>query len=135
MADLCEELETELAAKTREVEFSNTWLGAVAQELLGDERPTGWEILVVQKIRQLQREFAEAKAEYKGLAMRFDELSAIVGFTKERSEQTGESPLDVAKALKAEAGRLREAIDRAYKCTCENKGKCDWCLSVAARKG
>lgn len=49
---------------------------------------------------------APLQAELTRMNQQFDELSAAVGFSKDRCEQTGDSPLDCAEQLKAEIDRL-----------------------------
>ncbi|PHX32569.1 hypothetical protein AO278_08165 [Pseudomonas syringae pv. syringae] len=48
---------------------------------------------------------AGLREELTGLSKQFDELAAAVGFSKERCEQAGDSPLDCANQLRAQIDR------------------------------
>lgn len=60
------------------------------------------------KHRQQYDRAENAIAESERLGKLFDDLASAIGWTKERCEQSGDSPFDVAKELQAEINELRE---------------------------
>ncbi|KPB77923.1 hypothetical protein ACKUFS_11605 [Pseudomonas cannabina] len=53
---------------------------------------------------------APLQVELTRMSAQFDELAAAVGFTKDRCEQAGDSPLDCANQLQAEIERLKDNV-------------------------
>lgn len=64
----------------------------------------------VEPLIRLSDHRALLQAELTRMNQQFDELSAAVGFSKDRCEQTGDSPLDCAEQLKAEIERLKDNV-------------------------
>ncbi|PYD05898.1 hypothetical protein DND90_21360 [Pseudomonas syringae pv. maculicola] len=66
--------------------------------------------LYKEEIERLSARLAPLQVELTRMSAQFDELAAAVGFTKDRCEQAGDSPLDCANQLQAEIERLKDNV-------------------------
>jgi hypothetical protein len=60
--------------------------------------------------------FAKLEAENKELKYQFDLLCRCIGWTKERCEQSGDSPFDVAQYMKQQITSLTEQVEQLRCC-------------------
>lgn len=97
-----------------EVQFNETWLGAVAQELMCDERPTGWQMKLAGMVRDLQRELTTAQAEIERLAEKYNELIMAVArkWPDETRHQTALRYIMQAEAPSRDTGATKAAAPK-----------------------
>ena len=112
--DQCQQAVAAAVAR-KEIEFRTDLQEVVSG---AEQTETKFEAELAKKnaeIAELQSKYFVAAAteleKTQALTAEFDAIAVAVGWTKERCEQSGDSPLDCAKALTAECNALREALE------------------------
>lgn len=127
--------------KNTDLVYQTRWNGACG---VGEWKSVSWETYqrsdgALFDRRIISAHLAPLQAELSRMNTMFDELATAVGFSKERCEQAGDSPLDCAKQLQAEIERLKAwgkangdlaqtAMDKAFSANHERdqlKARCD----------